>query len=67
MLWISYPWTSVIALSCGRLFEVAKFKYTASITSNTTSFQYVCRPPLPLRTPTFDDAKIHIYSKLTKK
>ena len=26
-----------------------------------TSFQYVCRPPLPLRTPTFDECKYTIF------
>ena len=28
------------------------------LTFNSTSFQYVCRPPSPLRTPMFDDCKI---------
>ena len=59
-------------------FEVAKFKYTARLTSNSTSFDYVCRPPKPprntnqhaltvsSRTSTFDDAKIQTILILTK-
>ena len=59
-------------------FEVAKFKLTARITSNSTSFDYVCRPPkpprntnqyaltAPSRTSTFDGAKIQTILILTK-
>ena len=48
-------------------FEVAKFKLTAIITSNSTFFHYVCLPFPPERASMFDGAKIRIIFNMTRK
>ena len=60
------------------VFRSCEVRLTARITSNSTSFDYVCRPPkpprstnqyaltAPSRTSTFDGAKIQTILILTK-
>lgn len=60
------------------VFRSCEVRLTARITSNSTSFDYVCRPPKPprntnqhaltvsSRTSTFDNAKIQTILELTK-